>query len=182
MSRTRDRALDAAITLLGTGGVHALTHGKVDAAAGLPKGSTSNHFRTRDALIIGVVERLEELDRRDWARTHTPDEPTVDHLIDALARFVGAAVTTDRIRTVARYALSVEATHDPRIAAALARGAAAIQEWGGRILDHLGADDPQSASRSLMAYVDGLILRGVTRPEVLEPRERMAAVVRACLS
>ncbi|MEU0493404.1 TetR family transcriptional regulator C-terminal domain-containing protein [Nocardiopsis sp. NPDC006139] len=181
MSETRERALDAAITLLGTGGVHALTHGRVDAAAGLPRGSSSNHFRTRDALVTAVVERLEELDRRDWAAMDLPGEPTLDLFLDAVTRFIEASVTTDRVRTVARYALSVEATHDPRIAAALSRGAALIQEWGARVLADLGAADPQAAMRTLMAYADGLILRGVTRPGVVEPRERMAAVVRACL-
>ena len=181
MSETRERALDAAITLLGTGGVHALTHGRVDAAAGLPKGSASNHFRTRDALITAVVERLEELDRRDWAAVGALAEPTLDLFLDAVTRFIQTSVTTDRVRTVARYALSVEATHDPRIAAALARGADLIRERGARVLADLGATDPQAAVRTLMAYVNGLILREVTRPGIAEPRERMAAVVRACL-
>lgn len=39
------------IELLGTQGLRALTHGRVDARAGLPRGSTSNHFRTRQALL-----------------------------------------------------------------------------------------------------------------------------------
>ncbi|SHJ86078.1 regulatory protein, tetR family [Nocardiopsis flavescens] len=181
MSQTRERALDAAITLLGTGGVHALTHGRVDAEAGLPRGSASNHFRTRDALVAAAVERLEELDRRDWAAMNLPREPTLDLFLDAVERFVEISVTTDRVRTVARYALSVEATHDPRIAEALARGAGLIQEWGARVLADLGAADPQAAMRTLMAYADGLMLRGLLRPGTAEPRERMAAVVRACL-
>ncbi|WP_052466049.1 TetR family transcriptional regulator [Mobilicoccus massiliensis] len=43
------------------GGVHALTHRAVDEAAGLPQGSTSNRFRTRQALITAVAEEIARL-------------------------------------------------------------------------------------------------------------------------
>ena len=66
--------LDAAITVLGGRGVRGLTHRAVDAAAGAPAGTTSNHFRTRDALLDGVVDRFAERERdalRDLAaRAH----------------------------------------------------------------------------------------------------------------
>jgi AcrR family transcriptional regulator len=52
----RETLLDAAITLVG-GGAHALNHRNVDAATGLPTGSASNHFRSRDVLLDAVVER-----------------------------------------------------------------------------------------------------------------------------
>jgi DNA-binding transcriptional regulator YbjK len=37
------------LKLLGTEGLRALTHARVDECAGIPKGSTSNYFRTRAA-------------------------------------------------------------------------------------------------------------------------------------
>ncbi|MFC7482775.1 TetR/AcrR family transcriptional regulator [Luedemannella flava] len=58
MVNRRDDLLDAAITVLGEGGMRALTHRAVDAAAGLPAGSTSNYFRTRDALLGAVIDRF----------------------------------------------------------------------------------------------------------------------------
>jgi DNA-binding transcriptional regulator YbjK len=61
----RDRALVAAIDLLGTEGLRGQTHARVDDRADLPKGSTSNYFRTRAALLDGVV---------DWmVRKETPE-------------------------------------------------------------------------------------------------------------
>ena len=48
---SKTRALDAAIDLLGTQGLRALAHTRVDERASLPKGSTSNYFRTRQALF-----------------------------------------------------------------------------------------------------------------------------------
>ncbi|QRN80346.1 MAG: TetR family transcriptional regulator [Nocardiopsis sp. BM-2018] len=176
MSQTKVRAVDAAIELLGTRGLHALTHGKVDAAAGLPKGSASNHFRTRDALVRGVVARLEELDRQDWARLYDVTVASVDHLVDAVAGFVTAMTTTDRVRTVARYTLAMEAAHNPEVRASLNRGHDRIRRWA-----DLGASDPDAAARTLLAYVDGLIMHALTRPGVVEPREQYVRVVRACL-
>ena len=68
MASTRDRALDAAVELVGEQGIRALTHARVDERAGLPKGSTSNWFRTRDALVAGVITWLAESERAEFAR------------------------------------------------------------------------------------------------------------------
>lgn len=182
MSQTRSRAADAALTLLGTQGIHALTHGKVDAAAGLPRGSASNHFRTRAALVRGVVERLEEKDREVWADLYGASLADVEHLVDAVAGFVAAATTTHRLLTVARYTLAMEGAHNPEVRSALARGAERVHNWTARVLTDLGAPDPAAASRTLTAYADGLVMRGITRPEIGEPREQVLRVVRSCLA
>jgi len=48
----RRRALtDSAIEILGTSGTHELSHRAVDERAGLPAGTTSNYFSTRDDLL-----------------------------------------------------------------------------------------------------------------------------------
>ena len=64
---TRNRALEAAVELLGAEGVRALTHARIDDRAGLPSGSTSNSFRTRRALLGGVVDWIAERERADFA-------------------------------------------------------------------------------------------------------------------
>src|SRR5450631_4233056 len=66
MGNRREGLLDAAIGVVGESGIHALTHRAVDTAAGLPPGSTSNHFRTRDALPDAVVERFAARERANW--------------------------------------------------------------------------------------------------------------------
>ncbi|MBL0781565.1 TetR family transcriptional regulator, partial [Streptomyces albidoflavus] len=55
-----DRIADAALALLAERGLRGLTHRAVDEAAGLPQGSTSNHARTRLALLRTVVRRQAE--------------------------------------------------------------------------------------------------------------------------
>ena len=61
----RTIALDAALTVIGRDGMRALTHRAVDAEAGFPPGTTSNHFRTRHALLDGALGRLIQHDLAD---------------------------------------------------------------------------------------------------------------------
>src|SRR3712207_7033382 len=81
---TRERALEAAVELLGAHGVRALTHARVDERAGLPPGSTSNWFRTRRALLAGVVERIAERERADLDPAPMPEIAGLDGLIAGL--------------------------------------------------------------------------------------------------
>ena len=92
VASTKVRALDAAIELLGTEGLRALTHVRVDRRAGLPKGSTSNYFRTRAALLTGVVDRILERELPLVGATFTPT--SADDLVEALCGLF--AYLTDR--------------------------------------------------------------------------------------
>jgi DNA-binding transcriptional regulator YbjK len=79
---TRERGLDAAVELLGAEGVRALTHARVDERAGLPPGSTSNWFRTRRALLGGVVDWIAERERADFAASATRAISSIADLVE----------------------------------------------------------------------------------------------------
>lgn len=51
---------DAGLTVLAREGARGLTHRAVDLGAGVPAGTTSNYFRSRTALIEGLVARIGE--------------------------------------------------------------------------------------------------------------------------
>ena len=74
---TRERALQAAVELLGAEGVRALSHARVDERAGLPPGTTSNWFRTRRALLGGVVDWIAERERADFDPAAMPTAITI---------------------------------------------------------------------------------------------------------
>ena len=65
----------------GTEGLRSLTHVRVDERAGLPKGSTSNHFRTRAALLEGVLEWMLDTELPEVGAATAPE--TVDELVEA---------------------------------------------------------------------------------------------------
>ena len=166
MAPRREQVLDAAIQVLGTGGSRGLTHRAVDEAAGVPIGSTSNYFRSREALITGIVARLEARDYEDFARVSPAPTPgSVAGLSRILAQLVIIATTTDRVRTQARYALFVEAATaeaDSEIVGSIQRSRNQLARWCRSILTDLGATEPARSTRLLVDFMDGMILHQLT--------------------
>ncbi|HYJ50211.1 MAG TPA: TetR family transcriptional regulator [Microbacterium sp.] len=181
MGTTRDRALDAAVELLGEQGIRGLTHARVDERAGLPKGSTSNWFRTRDALVAGVTTWIAETERAEFAAGGALEITTPDELIDALSGSVIAQTELFAGRTRARYTLFLEGMHDPTLLAPLLEQRAVYVEWTTALLGHIGAAHPAEAARTLMAAGDGLVFHRLTVDPDAEVRPVVERAVRACL-
>ncbi len=78
---TRERILDAFETLLSECGERAATLEAVAAAAGVSKGGLLYHFGTKDALIEGVLGRLETMVALDIAQIRSSEAGPVAHLI-----------------------------------------------------------------------------------------------------
>lgn len=107
---------DTAIDLVAAGGLRALTHRAVDAAAALPAGSTSYYFRTRTALISACYQRLAELDLADFDGEGPPvPPPDREAAAAALAGLLYRWLTTGRARQLARFELSLEAARNPEL-------------------------------------------------------------------
>lgn len=157
MRSTRQRALDAAVDLIGGESIRALTHGRVDAAASLPPGSTSNHFRTRAALVAGVIEWIAAAERADAG---TPEIHTRDQLVSALSDMIEAQSGPLAARTRARYALFLEADQDAR--GPLLDQRAGFEAWTRGILRELGGASAERHTAFLMATGEGLLLHRLT--------------------
>ncbi len=156
---------DAAIDLLAESGMRGLTHRAVDGRAGVPSGSTSAYFRTRAALIEGVVRRLAELDHVDFARdapaflgdSATPlTAADLDEVATLAAALLDRWLSTDRNRTLARYACLLEAAHRPQLRTILGHGGP-IRALAHALLARAGAPDPQRRGDHFVAFVDGLL-------------------------
>ncbi len=145
------------MSLLAAGGPRALTHRAVDRKAGVPLGSTSNLFRTQEALVGAVVDFLVRADYRGLGRLQSESPETADDLAGALARFVSATRTTGREYARARQALLVHASDAPSSAAALADGRQRLTAWGTDAMRYLGATRPEEKSALIVALVDGSI-------------------------
>jgi AcrR family transcriptional regulator len=176
----RERALAAAVELLGTEGLRSLTHVRVDDRAGLPKGSTSNYFRTRAALLDGVLGWMldRELPEVDSA-SRSP--ATVEELVESLVKVYEFMMGPNRTVTTARMVLLMEAAHDPALREALARGRAAMAAALLPTLARLGARDPQLALDAVAGCFEGLFLHDIGRHAVIEPRPVLELVVRAAV-
>lgn len=181
MAATRERALDAALELVGEQGIRALTHARVDERAGLPKGSTSNWFRTRDALVAGVVAWLAENERAELAGAEMPAVETPEHLVEALSATIAVQTGPLAARTRARYALFLEGAGDAELLAPLLEQRRVFVEWTIALLARVGAHSPEEAARALMAAGDGLILHRLTVDPDAEIRPVVERAVRAAM-
>lgn len=185
MPSRREQLLDAAIAVLGSRGIRHLTHRAVDARAGLPPGSASNYFRSRDALVAAVIRRFAERERAAWeeiAGSVRPD--TVDKLATALAVFVRRATGPDREQTIARYGVFVEVALHPPLQRHLGATMAGIRDWGTRWLRDIGSPDPDRHCQLVLNHLDGMMLHRLAFPDprsdpLGEISAFLAAVVRA---
>ncbi len=176
---TRDRSLEAAVELLGAEGVRALTHARVDERAGLAPGSTSNWFRTRRALLGGVVDWIAERERADFEPGAMPQVGDVDDLIEGLCAMTELQTGPFAARTRARYALFLELAADPELGEPLRRHRREFEQWTERIVTAVGIADPVPATRALMALGDGLLLHRLTVDPELDLRPAIERAVRA---
>lgn len=126
---TKERALDAAVEVLGTQGVRALSHPRIDETAGLPPGSTSNWFRTRRALLAGVVAWIVERELADAERTRLPQVTHPEALATVLTAMVEQQTGPFATRTRARYALFLELSGDEELAGPLLKHRKGVERW-----------------------------------------------------
>ena len=179
MSR-RALIADAAISTLARDGMRGLTHRAVDRTAGLPEGSASYYFRTRQALLQATVERLAELTSADMlASAALMDGPVAGSPVagsavagsvvlspagDELSAFGALAaalveswLTAGRERQLARYELSLEATRRPELRQTLVTTGAAIRAVIAGQFAAAGVPDPQQRAADFAAFIDGLL-------------------------
>lgn len=162
--------------LVGTEGVRALTHGRVDAAASLPPGSTSNHFRTRAALVAGVIEWIALQERADAGILEIHSRA---QLITALTRMIEAQSGPLVARTRARYALFLEADDEAAVPLRIQR--AGMEQWVRSILFDLGGEAAAVHTAFLMATGEGLLLHRITVDPAAPIEAAIAQAVDAAL-
>ena len=179
MTSRRVQILDAAIRVLGEAGMHGLTHRSVDAAAGLTAGSTSNHFRTRDALLCPVVERFAERERANWEEIAARTCPTTpDELADALVEFARDATGPQRTLTLARYAILLAAAISPALREQLLRTGGRVNDWFTNWVRIAGSRRPEIDAPIIMNYGTGVVLHDLAVPDpAFDPSAQLRALV-----
>ncbi|WP_295011967.1 TetR/AcrR family transcriptional regulator [uncultured Microbacterium sp.] len=108
---------DAGIAVLAREGSRGLTHRAVDEIAGVPVGTASNYFRTREALITGLFERIGQrlAPTADDLALRAPRAPDPSLFADYL-RDIVRRLLTEREVTLALFELRLEAARRPELA------------------------------------------------------------------
>jgi len=184
MADTRRRALDAAVTLVGTGGMRALTHARVDAEAGLPAGSASNWFRTRAALVAGLVDWIAEAELADLTDSTRSAEAgaaplDIEGFVSALTAMIERQTEQNALRTRARLTLFLDAS--PEVQGPLHAQRRTFARWMRDRAEALGMPDPDAAARTLLACGNGLVMHRLTVDPGAPVRPVVERAVRGCV-
>ncbi|MGK5632256.1 TetR/AcrR family transcriptional regulator [Streptomyces sp. URMC 123] len=156
---------DTAIALLAERGLRGLTHRAVDEAAGLPQGSTSNHARTRAALLEAAVRRLvvregDVLAPEEFSAP--PRDP--EALAEALALALHRYLTGHRELLVARYELALEATRRPELREIYDAAGRGFRDTLVAMTTAIGSPAPRRHALGLSAWCEGMMFSCTAGP------------------
>ena len=179
MSERKQRLVDAAIRVLGEHGVRALTHRAVDAEAGVPIGSAANLFATREALLEAIVEQVVAIERDHFdeiALKAVPRSPAdLARLAAGMAR---DATGVQRAVTLSRYAILIEAGHNPTIRRRLSESGSRVNTWFATWLRLVGSSDPERDVHVVGNYLTGLVLHQLAIPDPdFDPTDNVVALL-----
>lgn len=174
---------DAALDVLADEGMRGLTHRAADRRAGMPPGTTSAYFRTRAALLAGLVTRLVQVDQAELQAMaeELPPLRTVGELVDGMVALTRQRLTGEgRRRSLARYACAVESVRDPELREILVPRENAGREAVRLFLAARGVTDVEDRTHTLLTCIDGLVFdRLVSGGEV--SHEALAGLVAAAV-
>jgi DNA-binding transcriptional regulator YbjK len=180
----RRALLDAAVRVIGRGGIAAADHRAVAAEAGVPLGSTTYYFDSKDDMVARALEHVAEREAERLGAEATGRLDVGPELLpERLADVVLDAWAADRVTLLAQYELYLESARRPDLRPAAERWDRAYRDLLRHALELLGTPDPDRRAHLLCASLDGLLLDHVAtagdpaalRSNAIELIERLAA-------
>jgi len=167
LSPRRRQLLDAALHVIADEGLKGLTHRAVDRRAGLPEGSCSAYWRTRNALQAALTEYvaaslLADVDGlTEQIRICGPDDEqaSVAATLELFLRWLD-----QRELLVARLELTMAATRDLELAQLLADHRARLIGIVEEIMTAAGKEHGAARAEALVASYDGILLAALLQP------------------
>jgi DNA-binding transcriptional regulator YbjK len=178
----KENILQAALRVIGTDGVDALTHRRVAAEAGVPLGSITYYFETRNDLVREAFRyHLDEIGETVAALELRLAEVSATGLVEAIVDLSEQTMVPPRLR--AEFEMRVYAARDTAIAAALNSWQKASNAVLAEALEILGVRRPMEGARMLVGAVQGFELERLSRPTATtaELRQRVAVTLAGLL-
>ncbi|KRC53075.1 MULTISPECIES: TetR/AcrR family transcriptional regulator [unclassified Nocardioides] len=155
----RDRIAAAAVDIVARHGVDKLTHRAVAASAGVPLGSTTYHFSSRDDLLLAAVEHAKrrwDVSVAEWEASLAPTTDLASALGDFAVRTTGEA----RAQAVVEYELYIAALRRPAL-----RQLSLM--WDETLPRAVARHTDSVTAQALSMALDGLVVRSLVSGEPL---------------
>lgn len=174
VTATRDRILDALETLLLDQGVSQVTLENVAAAAGVSKGGLLYHFKSKDALLAGLVRRLGERADQQLKQAVAQGRSVAEWYLQSPADNESDALELALYRSMTAAMRTVDA-HDQRDNEAQRALTGVMDAWKTGLDTEF--DDPVHAE-IVRLVGDGVYLRALLGLPAIDPDRYRAVVAR----
>ncbi|WP_329122650.1 TetR/AcrR family transcriptional regulator [Streptomyces sp. NBC_01465] len=164
----RTALVDAAIDVLAQEGARGLTFRAVDACAGVPAGTASNYFASRDDLLTQAGRHIHVRMTPDPAEVAEALRPGPSRaLVTSLMQWLVQRMEKERNGYLALIELRLEATRWPALRAELTVALQTVLD--ANIAFHLASGMPGDAETVRLLYVSmtGLLVEHLTLPGLL---------------
>ncbi|MCV7150228.1 TetR/AcrR family transcriptional regulator [Mycolicibacterium pyrenivorans] len=185
--RQRRRELcDAAIQVLAEQGSRGLTHQQVDRCAGVPDGTTSYYYRTREALLRGVGGRVADIDTENL-RSITDDATRSETPFGRLAHLVMLQADGQGLHlNKARLELMLAATRDPALADTSRDFIARVNDMARDAIAELRPESDKAVleaqATALMTFIAGMFTRFAAGDRTATSAEHLERLMQAIVS
>lgn len=163
----RDLLLDATIAIIAEGGIAAVTHRAVAAAAGVPHSSTTYFFDSLDDMIGEAVAHamaaeLERLEQFRSVLVSGGNSPGA-----AIDEFVEIVRSQSQDHTVAQFEIYLFASRHPALRVHVEKILDETRALAAAVLQTNGVTDPHAAA-AVVALIDGFALHRIARSEEVQ--------------
>ncbi|WP_295825319.1 TetR/AcrR family transcriptional regulator [uncultured Microbacterium sp.] len=175
----RDLLLDATIAIIAEGGIAAVTHRAVAAAAGVPHSSTTYFFDSLDDMIGEAVAHamaaeLERLEQFRSVLVSGGNSPGA-----AIDEFVEIVRSQSQDHTVAQFEIYLFASRHPALRVHVEKILDETRALAAAVLQTNGVTDPHAAA-AVVALIDGFALHRIARSEEVQ-FQSLAHALRAAI-
>ena len=160
--------LQTTLRLIADEGVDAVSHRSVAERAGVPLGSTTYWFASRQEMLsqaLAYFARLEIETLRERLASVLGRRLSRKRLVDEFTALLLPQLEEERWRTIAQYALLEAAARQPQLEPVCREWTEAWDEALAEVFASLGAPSPELEARMFLAMLDGLLLGQLAVPD-----------------
>ena len=173
--KTRERILEAALSIIGTRGAAAVTHRAVAERAGVALGSITYHVSSTSRLLEEALRLAGERERERVGAAEPADPADAAGWVSGLVDHLLVAGSADRERKLAAFELMLESARQPHLRVELADWGESYLRTAEVALAAAGARSPADDARLLVAALLGLDLVQLAAGGF--PREALQAAI-----
>jgi AcrR family transcriptional regulator len=166
---TRAQIIQGALQALEKTGVLGTTTRKIAAEANVQLATLHYHFESKSALLVAVLEALNDEIAERLRKDRAGIEPDLDERIEILIRGTWRSIMQSRTRQIVQYELTLYALREGAQWLADQQYEAYLRLYRDQLMSRVGKTDlsPQkltSLARFILAGLDGLILQELVKP------------------